>query len=455
MIYSQLGNDTQGLEYKDDPLARTIAPNYEKLSMSAWGIPQLDDMDKFAPKMLESLDTTPNEYTQYITNFNDLSQAAQKFMKMGVDITKPSLDPMQNAAHQEWLKKYNDNLALGYRLQQSRREKEKYNTMLGKAGVWTNPLDETKMVTSLDDLVYSPDFDTFEKGILAKAKKRELLFGIGQKELANAELQDIKRQLDTYPDSVPPAFKEHAKKRADYLKSLIPDAMDDLEAQDKSAYKWASLADKKAIEKAKLALGYAQYGLNKDRFEYGKSKDKVVEGQFGDIVENLIRTNGENEATFGHIQYNQLTGKPEFKPDVVYSRKAKDVPKTWGIKVQGTQSPNPDDNLFIVKTDKGYKTYNMSKPDEFQQFMQEYQKGHSFNENIVKAAMGVYDTENTDNGFQVVPDFIPAAVSKTIKDSETQSGSSKSSSVEKGRTSQSTETPRVLKTKSGITFTVK
>ena len=36
--------------------------------------------------------------------------------------------------------------------------------------------------------------------------------------------------------------------------------------------------------------------------EYGKSKDKVVEGQFGDIVENLIRTNGENEATFGHIQ---------------------------------------------------------------------------------------------------------------------------------------------------------
>ena len=44
--------------------------------------------------------------------------------------------------------------------------------MLGKAGVWTNPLDETKMVTSLDDLVYSPDFDTFEKGMLAKAKKR-------------------------------------------------------------------------------------------------------------------------------------------------------------------------------------------------------------------------------------------------------------------------------------------
>ena len=26
-----------------------------------------------------------------------------------------------------------------------------------------------------------------------------------------------------------------------------------------------------------MALGYAQYGLNKDRFEYGKSKDKVVE----------------------------------------------------------------------------------------------------------------------------------------------------------------------------------
>jgi len=352
MIYSQLGNDTQGLEYKDDPLARTIAPNYEKLSMSAWGIPQLDDMDKFAPKMLESLDTTPNEYTQYITNFNDLSQAAQKFMKMGVDITKPSLDPMQNAAHQEWLKKYNDNLALGYRLQQSRREKEKYNTMLGKAGVWTNPLDETKMVTSLDDLVYSPDFDTFEKGILAKAKKRELLFGSGQKELANAELQDIKRQLDTYPDSVPPAFKEHAKKRADYLKSLIPDAMDDLEAQDKSAQGWARIRETGSYHKALL-------GLARDKFGWQQSQSAPIEFD----TESLIRKAGSGDIQaidlinkyYGHNDKGEKTGAGLV---VIKGSNVKNgIPVTVDgeeVTVKANKLKQPDGSVIEVKDDQNY-----------------------------------------------------------------------------------------------------
>ena len=58
--------------------------------------------------------------------------------------------------------------------------------------------------------------------------------------------------------------------------------------------------------------------------------------------------------------------------------------------------------------------------------------------------MGVYGTENTDNGFQVVPDFIPAAVSKTIKDSETQSGSSYGSNtqVTKSNTGTSNSQPK-------------
>lgn len=293
MIYSELGNNTQGLEYKDDPLAKTIAPDYEKLSMSAWGIPQLDEMDKFAPKMDENLDTTPDEFNQYVTGLQDVTATAQKFMKLGFDITKPSLDPRENAAHMEWLQKYNQTVALGKQLQQSRREKEKYNTMIGKSGVWTNPLDETKMVTNLDELAFAPDFDAFEKNIQSKVKKREQLFNKEDVGMANAELQAIKQQLDLYVDQVPESFKKQAMQRAEAIKSTIPASIEDAQAQDKSRLGWARLNETSKYHRGILDLA-------RDKFGWQQSQSNPIEFD----TESLIR-----QAGTGDIQAIDLINK--------------------------------------------------------------------------------------------------------------------------------------------------
>jgi hypothetical protein len=303
MIYSELGNNIQGLQYKDDPLAKTIAPDYEGLSMRAWGIPELDEMDKFAMKMDENLDTTPNEFNQYITGLNDVQATAQKFMKLGFDITKPSLDPRENAAHMEWLQKYNDTVALGKQLQQSRREKEKYNTMIGKSNVWTNPLNETKMVTNLDELAFAPDFDAFEKNIQSKVKKREQLFKKEDVDMANAELQAIKQQLDLYVDQVPEAFKKQAMQRAEAIKSTIPASIEDAQAQDKSRLGWARLNETSAYHKGVLDQARATLGWKKSQsapieFDTEQLIEKAGNGdiQAIDFINKVYGYNDKGEA---------------------------------------------------------------------------------------------------------------------------------------------------------------
>ena len=293
MIYSELGNNTQGLQYKDDPLAKTIAPDYEKLSMSAWGIPQLDEMDKFAPKMDENLDTTPDEFNQYVTGLQDVTATAQKFMKLGFDITKPSLDPRENAAHMEWLQKYNRVIGLGKELQQSRKNADLYSKMLGKSGVWANPRDESKMVKSLDGLIFEPDFDAFEKGIQTKIKKREQLFRKEDVDASNAELRDLKGQLDLYVEQVPPEFKKQAMQRADALKSLIPASIEDAQAQDKSKLGWARLNETSKYHRGILDLA-------RDKFGWQQSQSAPIEFD----TESLIR-----QAGTGDIQAIDLINK--------------------------------------------------------------------------------------------------------------------------------------------------
>ena len=51
MIYAGIGDDLAKIDYREDPLAKTIAPNYQKLSMSAWGRAELTDFDYFNPEM--------------------------------------------------------------------------------------------------------------------------------------------------------------------------------------------------------------------------------------------------------------------------------------------------------------------------------------------------------------------------------------------------------------------
>lgn len=427
MIYSELGNNTQGLEYKDDPLAKTIAPDYEKLSMSAWGIPQLDEMDKFAPKMDENLDTVPDEYSQYLTNFQDLTSTAQKFMKLGFDITKPSLDPRENAAHMEWLQKFNSNTELGKKLQQSRKMRDAYeNKYLGQNGVWTNPIGG-EILTGLDKYALNPDVRPLEQ-LVSNAKHRELFTSKDNLQQAKQEYQEDLEAIDSWEQSQPAEFAQQAKQRADLARTSISNPMFDDYKSETLDLKKRQQSSTEAYQKARISLGQQGIDLAKWKEENKQIKDNLVTGQFPAIVENLINNEGENTTTFGKIKYDPLTQKPIFEAETVFARKAKDVPN---IKVSGKTGANPNDVLLIVKHKDGtITTYNKNKPDEFQQFMTDYAPGHSFIENTVKSALGTYGLTQDDLGEDVItPDFTPAAVSKktTSGTSNTAAGANKTS----------------------------
>lgn len=303
MIYTGIGDNLAEIQYREDPLAKEIKPDYNKLSMSAWGMPQLNDLEQFNPKMEDKADTIPDAYSEYVKNFNDLKSTAQQFLKLGKDITKPSLEPDVNAAHLEWLKMYNDNIKLGKELSQSRVYRDKYeNNYLGKQGVWTNPIGN-EIVTGLGDYAYSPDFDTFEKGILAKAKKREQLYKSGQVDLANAENDEIKMQLDSFIEQVPPAFKEQALKRAENLKSLIPDAIEDTYKQDKFAFQKQQEANKNAW-KAK------DFALKSDYQQWRKQQSLPIEFDTKSLIEEAGNGNMQAIALIQHYYGVNQKGEP-------------------------------------------------------------------------------------------------------------------------------------------------
>lgn len=362
MIYTGIGDDLAKIDYREDPLAKTIAPNYQKLSMSAWGMPELNDLQQFNPEMEKNIDTVPDQFNQYVQGLNDLKSKVQGLMKTGVDITKPSLDPQVNAAHLEFLQKFNNITALGKQLQQSRKLKDQYATLSGKNGVWTNPIDESKMITSLNDYSYAPDFDAFEKGILAKAKKREELFKSGQVELANAENDAIKTQLDTYINQVPPAFKEQAKVRAENLKALIPDAIQDVYKNDK-------LALQEKIHNDRMKFNYAT--LN--------SKSDQLQSDFPLIVSDLINGNSNN---YGSLLKGVVVGKTfvntgtdEEPKNVEVDNIIKDVKYTTGNEAKKmfgqkfnnddgqTTTFNDDDKVVVLYRTSGAKVIRIKKAD--------------------------------------------------------------------------------------------
>lgn len=303
MIYTGIGDNLADINYREDPLAKEIKPDYNKLSMSAWGMPQLDDLDQFNPKMEDKADTIPDAYGEYVKNFSDLKSTAQQFLKLGKDITKPSLDPDVNAAHLEWLKMYNDNVKLGKELAQSKTYRDKYeNNYLGKQGVWTNPIGD-EVVKGLSEYAYSPDFDTFEKGILAKAKKREELYTKGYTDLANAENDEIKMQLDSFIEQVPPAFKEQALKRAENLKSLIPDAVEDKYKQDKFTFQKQQEANKNAW-KAK------DFALKSDYQQWRKQQSLPIEFDTKSLIEEAGNGNLQAIGLIQHYYGSNKKGEP-------------------------------------------------------------------------------------------------------------------------------------------------
>lgn len=336
MVYSQIGNNTASLEYKDDPLAKTIQPDYGKLSMSAWGIPQLDDIDKFAPKMDENLDTVPPEYTQYINNFNDLTSTAQKFMKLGVDITKPSLKPEENAAHLEWLQAFNDNVALGKKLQQSRKIRESVQSAATK-DVYTNPVAD-EMLTSTDPYVFKGDLSGLKSLVDSRSRQRDYYYSKEDEQSANDEIQQTLDAIDQWEMQQinnNPAFEKQVQAQAQLARAQIKGARYDKYKNDIVGLKKQQIANTKAYQDAKLAIA-------RDALSLKENQSTGVPFE----TESLIRSAGTGDQQSIDL-INQFYGK-----DAKGASTGASIEVVNGSDILNGKEYKDGDEVKVIKTDK-------------------------------------------------------------------------------------------------------
>jgi hypothetical protein len=364
MIYSELGNNTQGLEYKDDPLAKTIAPDYNKLSMSAWGIPQLDEMDKFAPKMDENLDTVPDEYSQYLNNFQDLTSTAQKFMKLGFDITKPSLDPRENAAHMEWLQKFNSNTELGKKLQQSRKIREAIQSA-GTKDVYTNPVT-SDILTSTDPFVNRPDLDRLKGLVESRSKSRDLAYTMKDLEGANAEIAQTLDAIDGWEAqniANNPAFEAQYKRDADLARAQIKGARYDQKSNDIMDLKRKAQAETSAYHRGILNLARNKFGWQQSQSAPIEFDTESLIRQAGtgdvqaiDLINRYYGTNPKGESTNASLKVikgSALKGGI----DVPYGDETKNVKATVLRQPNGSTITVDDNTNYFVRVDENGNKY--------------------------------------------------------------------------------------------------
>lgn len=129
-----------------------------------------------------------------------------------------------------------------------------------------------------------------------------------------------------------------------------------------------------------------------------------------------MNNGGTTENGFGKIIYDAF-GKAQYAPVKLVAKKASEV-KSKNLQVAGGK-PNPNDVLFIVQEENGFKTYNMSNPQQQQQFALDYEAGNAFLENSLKQQQGVFDFSQTDNLYNVEPEFNATQVGKKTTKSST------------------------------------
>jgi len=287
MIYTGIGNDLARIDYREDPLAKTIAPNYQNLSMSAWGIPEMNDIEQFNPEMEKNIDTVPEQFTQYVQGLNDLKSKVQGLMKTGIDITKPSLDPKINAAHLEFLQKFNNITALGKQLQQS-REIRKAIESAGTKDVYTNAVPN-EILTSTDQYVNRPDLQGLKSLVDSRSRNREFFYNPDDLKSANQEIDNALEAIDQWEAQAPKGFEAQYKRDADLARAQI-------KAPYYDKYKKDKLAFEKQKQSQNLAARYAALNSKRDQ----------LQSDFPLIVSDLI--NG-NPNKYGSLLKGVVVGK--------------------------------------------------------------------------------------------------------------------------------------------------
>jgi hypothetical protein len=348
MIYTGIGDNSAEIQYREDPLAREIKPDYNKLSMSAWGMPQLNDLEPFNPKIEDNLDSDSDSLRTYVETMSKLKDQANEFFKLGVDITKPSLDPDINDAHLEFNKKYNDALVLAKQSQYSRKLKEDITKNQNK-DIYTNPVPYG-LITSTDKYIERPDLAGIKAFVDSRKGSRDLAYRNSDYETAKQEIQTGLDAIDQWEQQAiarKPEFASQYKADAELQRAAIKLPFFD-------QYKHDNLDFKKKKQAEDLGFKYAT--LN--------TKGQQVQSDYPDIVMDLINGGGQQKGQLltGVVvgkTWANANGKDVQVDDVIqetYSAKGSDIkrqlPNTSYKKKGSDNQANIDDNAQYIVLNK-------------------------------------------------------------------------------------------------------
>ena len=413
MIYGNTGAGLVDVDVPQSPLYQQALPNLRDVSAAAWGLPSLDDISVPDVTTEKDIQTDTDLTQKYFDLATKLKDYAVKGRSVGIDVTKPKNNPTHLQFSQEWNKMYQEFLQTGKELKNAKANIGVYNKAVTNPNAIVAPLEKGQVVT--DDYLNQRSIETpfsNAKMLVKGYQSMKPIFNqntfaqfqdkwIGDMDMIDQESEQMKAQKPELADQID-AYAEQVKAQ------MFPPQMDyALKAKLAQAYK---------IHKDRLGLGYSNLGLQRDRFEFTKEQKQLIEGQFKEQVKKLYDEGGDDESTFGTIETDNF-GKIKFIPETIYSRKAGEVK---GVQVAG--GAKNGDRLFIVKQKDGsLKTYNMSNPVQARQFESKYSKAHSYNENLVKSALGVSDF-NYDNNNEIVDitkDYTVAPVGKSKVEKET------------------------------------
>ena len=304
MIYTGIGDNLAEIQYREDPLAKEIKPDYNKLSMSAWGMPQLNDLEQFNPKIEDNLDSDSDSLRTYVETMSKLKDQANEFFKLGVDITKPSLDPDINDAHLEFNKKYNDALVLAKQSQYSRKLKEDITKNQNK-DIYTNPVPYG-LITSTDKYIERPDLAGIKAFVDSRKGSRDLAYRNSDYETAKQEIQTGLDAIDQWEQQAiarKPEFASQYKADAELQRAAIKLPFFDQYKQDKFAFQKQQEANKNAW-KAK------DFALKSDYQQWRKQQSLPIEFDTKSLIEEAGNGNMQAIALIQHYYGVNQKGEP-------------------------------------------------------------------------------------------------------------------------------------------------
>ena len=413
MIYGNTGAGLVDVDVPQSPLYQQALPNLRDVSAAAWGLPSLDDISVPDVTTEKDIQTDTDLTQKYFDLATKLKDYAVKGRSVGIDVTKPKNNPTHLQFSQEWNKMYQEFLQTGKELKNAKANIGVYNKAVTNPNAIVAPLEKGQVVT--DDYLNQRSIETpfsNAKMLVKGYQSLKPIFNqntfaqfqdkwIGDMDMIDQESEQMKAQKPELADQID-AYAEQVKAQ------MFPPQMD-------YALK-AKLAQAYQIHRQNLTPKMMNAQTARERLEFTKEQKQLIEGQFKEQVKKLYNEGGDDESTFGTIETDNF-GKIKFSPETVYSRKAGEVK---GVQVAGGAKEN--DRLFIVKQKDGsLKTYNMSNPVQARQFESKYSKGHSYNENLVKSALGVSDF-NYDNNNEIVDitkDYTVAPVGKSKVEKET------------------------------------